>query len=39
MSDWRNWQTAFLQLQKTPQGIQLLKYLEIFILRFEEFFI
>jgi len=27
------------QLQKTPQGVQLLKYLEIFILRFEEFFI
>jgi hypothetical protein len=27
------------QLQKTPQGIQLLKYLEVFILRFEEFFI
>lgn len=27
------------QLQKTPQGTQLLKYIEIFLLRFEEFFI
>ncbi len=27
------------QLQKTPQGTQLLKYIEIFILRFEEFFL
>jgi hypothetical protein len=28
-----------IQLQKTPQGIQLLKYIEIFLMRFEELFV